>query len=172
MVLENALDAEDGLVLQFSCRVDEPGRLRQLQLGLLLGLVSLLFGCLGPLLQLAGAVEPVDDTAHQVNARGNEEYDAPLLARLLHNHIAGEQWTHYAGNGGKRITNAHQDTGMLWGDVQVIDSENWKWKEHMNVTAHEGLLPAQDTHANPDQAKAPKPTAMVKHTTDQVGSSR
>jgi len=98
--------------------------LGQLQLGLFLGLLGLLLRCFGPLLQFARAVEPVDDASDQVNARRNEEDDAPLVARLVGDHVAGEQRTYDARNGGERVANSHQHTGMLGRNIQVINPVN------------------------------------------------
>jgi hypothetical protein len=51
---------------------------------------------------------------------------------ILHN-VTCDDWTDNTRQCGHRVGQSHQHAGMLWGDVQVIDTENIIKSETLNL---------------------------------------
>lgn len=110
------------LVLEVGRRIYKSSSLCQLQL-LFFGIESLLLRRLGPLLQFARGVEPINDAANEINARRYKEHQTPFKpVSAIANNVTCQQGADNTGNGGKSITNTHQNTGMLRRNIQMIDT--------------------------------------------------
>lgn len=67
-----------------------------------------------PSLRLIQHMKREDQTLRCLVPEGKSSY-------LVLCHSANNQWAHHPGQSTHTIRNAHQDTGIAWSDVQVID---------------------------------------------------
>lgn len=76
--------------------------------------------------------------------------------------ISSKSWTNNSWNGGKRVTNTHQNRRILRGQIQVVYTEiKSKFSKFQHWFCDVPYL-------NPGQAKEPKPTAKVRHKTEAI----
>lgn len=55
-----------------------------------------------------------------------------LNSHLVLRHSANNQWANHPRQGTHTIRDTHQDTGISWSDVQVIDIKAW-WRKKQNT---------------------------------------